>query len=56
MELYTHNDITIFMDVHRNITVEQWSWNKGGSGTYVNGTSSTDDTTYYIYVTQEHRY
>ena len=21
----------------------------GGSGTYVNGTSSTDDTTYYIY-------
>ena len=46
-----HNDITIFMDssIGTSATVDQWSWNMGGSGTYVNGTSSTDDTTYYIY-------
>ena len=46
-----HNDTTVFMDssIGTSATVDQWSWNMGGSGTYVNGTSSTDDTTYYIY-------
>ena len=46
-----HNDITVFMDssIGTSATVDQWSWNMGGLGNYVNGTSSTDDTTYYIY-------
>ena len=46
-----HNDITEFTDnsIGTSATVDQWNWNMGGTGNYVNTTSSNSQNPQYIY-------